>query len=159
VKKEMQHEYILGANYWSQKWGTEMWRHYDKNDIRADLKKLREYGVRYLRVFPNWRDFQPVAHAYAWRGTHGEYIHAETGEPVYGDGVDEGRIEDFRFGSIGSTAALCRGFLSRPELYSAEIAEEYAAHILEHLDAVFDNAKDKDALARYVVSRAAKARG
>ena len=92
----MQHEYILGANYWSQKWGTEMWRHYDKSEIRDDLKKLREYGVRYLRVFPNWRDFQPVAHAYAWRGTHGEYIHAETGEPVYGDGVDEGRIEDFR---------------------------------------------------------------
>ena len=89
-------EYMLGVNYWSERWGTEMWRHYDGKEIRKDLSKLSRYGVRYLRVFPNWRDFQPVAHGYAWRGTHGEYLHAKTNEPIYGDGVDSARIADFR---------------------------------------------------------------
>lgn len=89
-------KFILGANYWSSAWGTEMWRHYDGRQIRGDLKKLAEYGVKNLRIFPNWRDFQPVDKAYAWTGRHGEYINANTGEPVYGDGVDMTMIENFR---------------------------------------------------------------
>lgn len=92
----MQNEYILGVNYWGKQWGTEMWLHYDGKEIRKELERLKEYGVKYLRVFPNWRDFQPVMQKYAWRGTHGEYANANTGEPVYGDGVDAERIEDFR---------------------------------------------------------------
>ena len=92
----MQNEYILGVNYWGKQWGTEMWRHYNGEEIRRELADVRKYGVKCLRVFPNWRDFQPVAKNYAWQGTHGEYANAETGEPVYGDGVDETRIEFFR---------------------------------------------------------------
>lgn len=89
-------KYMLGANYWGRKWGTEMWAHYDPEDIRVDMKKLSEWGVRCLRVFPNWRDFQPVDKAYAWAGTFGEYVNSHTGAPVYDDGVDEGQIEYFR---------------------------------------------------------------
>ena len=88
--------FMLGANYWGKKWGTEMWLHYDGRDAREELKTLASYGIRTLRVFPNWRDFQPVDRAYAYRGNHGEYIHAKTGLPVYGDGVDPDRIADFR---------------------------------------------------------------
>lgn len=87
---------MLGANYWGKDWGTEMWLHYDGARIRDELKQLASYGVRCLRVFPNWRDFQPVEKAYAWQGTFGEYLNSHTGEPVYGDGVDMDRIEDFR---------------------------------------------------------------
>lgn len=89
-------KYILGANYWGADWGTEMWLHYDGKKIREELKQLAEFGVQCLRVFPNWRDFQPVGRAYAWRGTHGEYINVHTGMPVYDDGVDMERIADFR---------------------------------------------------------------
>ena len=92
----MELKYMLGANYWGRRFGTEMWLHYDGAEVREELRQLSEYGVRYLRVFPNWRDFQPVEHAYGWRGTHGEYLNARTGEPVYGDGVDADRIADFR---------------------------------------------------------------
>jgi len=87
---------MLGANYWSSEWGTEMWLHYDGKMIREDLKKLSQYGVENLRIFPNWRDFQPVDRAYAWRGKHGEYINTKTGEPVYDDGVDMQMIEHMR---------------------------------------------------------------
>ncbi len=88
--------FMLGANYWGSDWGTEMWLHYDSSKIREDLKKLSEYGVKNLRVFPNWRDFQPVDEAYAWQGRHGEYVNANTGEPITDDGVDMQMIEHFR---------------------------------------------------------------
>lgn len=89
-------KFMLGANYWGSKWATDMWCKYDKESIRDDLKTLAEYGVKNLRVFPNWRDFQPVDKAYAWRGKFGEYVNANTGEPVYDDGVDMQMIENFR---------------------------------------------------------------
>ena len=65
------------------------------DDLGAVAQRLKEYGVKYLRVFPNWRDFQPVMQKYAWRGTHGEYANANTGEPVYGDGVDAELYETY----------------------------------------------------------------
>ena len=89
-------KYILGANYWGADWGNEMWLHYDGKKIREELKQLAEFGVQCLRVFPNWRDFQPVGRAYACRGAHGEYINVHTGMPVYDDVVDMDRIANFR---------------------------------------------------------------
>ena len=53
-------EFMIGCNYWASNAGTEMWRNFDAAIIENDLKILRSYGIKYLRVFPNWRDFQPV---------------------------------------------------------------------------------------------------
>lgn len=89
-------KFLLGVNYWGKDYGTEMWRYYDGTRIREELKTLSKYGVRVLRVFPNWRDFQPVERAYAWQATHGEYVNANTDVPVYDDGVDPEMIEKFR---------------------------------------------------------------
>ncbi len=55
---------MLGCNYWASNAGTEMWRNYDREAIKKDLKTLSENGVEYLRVFPNWRDFQPIEAMY-----------------------------------------------------------------------------------------------
>lgn len=52
--------FILGCNYWASNAGTEMWNQWDENAIREDLEILTKHGVEYLRVFPNWKDFQPV---------------------------------------------------------------------------------------------------
>ena len=89
-------EFMLGVNYWGRDYGTEMWRHYDGKAIRKELKQLSEYGVRCMRVFPNWRDFQPVDMTYSYQGECAEYVNVNTGEPVYDDGIDQNRIEDFR---------------------------------------------------------------
>ena len=89
-------KFMLGVNYWGRDWGTEMWRHYDGEAIRKELKTLADYGVRCMRVFPNWRDFQPIDMNYGYQGVRGEYVNANTGAPVYDDGVDMDRIEDFR---------------------------------------------------------------
>lgn len=52
--------FILGCNYWASNAGTEMWKQWNSDSVEDDLKILSENGVKYLRVFPNWRDFQPV---------------------------------------------------------------------------------------------------
>lgn len=52
--------YILGVNYWASNAGADMWRNWSEEAVRKDLASLASYGVEVLRVFPNWRDFQPV---------------------------------------------------------------------------------------------------
>lgn len=53
-------DFSLGVNYWASNAGADMWRYWDEKTVKRDLKKLRENGITVLRVFPNWRDFQPV---------------------------------------------------------------------------------------------------
>ena len=56
--------YLIGCNYWASNAGAEMWINFCEETIDRDLKILSENGVGYLRVFPNWRDFQPVMPLY-----------------------------------------------------------------------------------------------
>ncbi len=53
-------EFILGCNYWASDAGTDMWKTFSIDAIKKDLSILAEYGIKHIRVFPNWRDFQPV---------------------------------------------------------------------------------------------------
>ncbi len=57
-------DFILGCNYWASHSGTDMWINWDGEIVNEDLKILSENGVEYLRVFPLWRDFQPVIPMY-----------------------------------------------------------------------------------------------
>lgn len=53
-------DFMLGVNYWASNAGAHMWREWREDVVEEDLRKLASYGVDTLRVFPNWRDFQPV---------------------------------------------------------------------------------------------------
>lgn len=66
-------EYLLGCNYWASNAGADMWRNFDEACIRKDLMILKENGLSYLRIFTNWRDFQPVVPMYGGRGRICEY--------------------------------------------------------------------------------------
>ena len=63
-------EYMIGVNYWGSKHAIDMWKFWDEESIDNDLKALAEYGVKYMRVFSNWRDFQPIENMY---GHHMQY--------------------------------------------------------------------------------------
>jgi len=52
--------FFTGVNYLSSNAGTSMWKLWDENVIRKDLKILKDYGVKILRVMPIWPDFQPI---------------------------------------------------------------------------------------------------
>ena len=58
-------EFRLGVNYWASHTGTDMWIRWDAETVRKDFETLRENGLQVLRVFPNWRDFQPVTALYS----------------------------------------------------------------------------------------------
>lgn len=55
---------VLGANYWASHAATEMWRKWDAKVVDEDLRVLAANGMKLLRVFPNWADFQPIHACY-----------------------------------------------------------------------------------------------
>ncbi len=87
--------FMIGCNYWDSVHGTDMWKYYDHQVIEEDLKVLSENGVKYMRVFPNWRDFQPVYRTYAWRNNPCEYVDVNEKPIGQGDGVDPKMLENF----------------------------------------------------------------
>ena len=96
----------LGCNYWDSEHGTDMWKYFDEKVIREDMECMKKYNVHYLRVFPNWRDFQPVVPMYGLSGPRcggdGEG-HADP-EPAQGRGggcdLRGGRDADHRHGVV-----------------------------------------------------------
>lgn len=52
--------FFLGCNYWASHAGIDMWKYWDEDVVRNDLKLLSENGINVLRIFPLWSDFQPI---------------------------------------------------------------------------------------------------
>lgn len=52
----------LGANFWSRTGGPLMWRDYDPQTVREELRVLREHGLTMTRSFFYWPDFHPEPH-------------------------------------------------------------------------------------------------
>ncbi len=72
-------DYMIGCNYWASHAGTEMWAQWDEAVVDRDFAELVKYGVRSLRVFPNWRDFQPIHLARQGGGQpYDYYMHGKT---------------------------------------------------------------------------------
>ena len=88
-------KFWLGCNYWASNAGTDMWIKWDENAIRDDLSILTANGVEYMRVFPNWRDFQPVKKLYNYAGTFEEYVMEDGSEPTNPYFIDETMMERF----------------------------------------------------------------
>lgn len=59
---------FVGCNYWASHAGTNMWKEWDETVIRKDFHRLTAVGIRVLRVFPLWSDFQPLRMHYGHAG-------------------------------------------------------------------------------------------
>lgn len=68
--------------------------------VKADLALLAQYGVTTLRVFPNWRDFQPVQPLYGGGHHLREYRMMDDSLPKNPFYLDETMLDRF--------ACLCR---------------------------------------------------
>ena len=91
--------FLVGCNYWASHAGTNMWHDWDEEQIDRDFSLLEEHGIRYLRVFPLWPDFQPLRMHYMVEGQEKELRleenplpHTEAGRA----GVDEVMVGRFR---------------------------------------------------------------
>ncbi len=65
--------FILGANYWASHAGTAMWSDWRPDVVEKDFKTLSVNGIKYLRVFPLWPDFQPISLLRGGGGSPVEY--------------------------------------------------------------------------------------
>lgn len=89
-------EYMIGCNYWGSEYGTDMWKYWNEASVRNDLEVLSQYGVKYLRVFPNWRDFQPIHTQRGWCNQLRDYCFADD-KPIDNEfGLDMQCVENFR---------------------------------------------------------------
>lgn len=122
--------FMIGCNYWDSRSGTEMWVNWDAQTVRKDLEALSRYGVEYLRVFPNWRDFQPLHAMRRWRNKFKEYrLHGKT---LMTDefGLDEACMAHFReFLNIAGeyhirlVVSLVTGWMSGMTFYPPAVAD------------------------------------
>lgn len=51
---------LIGCNYWAGHAAVDMWREWRPEQIAVELDTLKEIGIERIRIFPNWRDFQPL---------------------------------------------------------------------------------------------------
>ena len=91
--------FAVGCNYWASHAGTHTWRNWKPEVIEQDFKQLSENGIRYLRVFPLWPDFQPIHQIYAGEGAQ-KYMAFSDGKPLPAtgpgsNGVSEEQLEHF----------------------------------------------------------------
>ncbi len=95
-------EFMLGCNYWDKKHGIDMWRDFDLEGIKKDVKMLADIGIKYMRVFPNWRDFQPFYKVYACRGEEKGFCDYNEQPLTNVLGIDYQQIDNFK-----KFAAVC----------------------------------------------------
>lgn len=89
----------VGVNFWGSKHGIEMWREWDAESVRKDVKALADLGIRVLRVFPDWSFFQPIERVVGYRGGSRGYS-IDGGATVTTDkdefsGINEAAMEAF----------------------------------------------------------------
>ena len=51
---------LIGCNYWAGHAAVDMWREWRPEQIARELDTLKKLGIERIRIFPNWRDFQPL---------------------------------------------------------------------------------------------------
>lgn len=138
-------EFILGCNYWASNAGAEMWREFDIDVIHKDIKILAQNGVKCIRVFPNWRDFQPVMPLYKDAGSLACYCLEGEREPENDYYLDElmlGRFDSFlticEKYNVKVIVGLITGWMSGrlfvpPALYDKNVITDPLAQYFEQL--------------------------
>jgi hypothetical protein len=52
--------FILGVNYWPRRKAMYWWSDFDPGEIRDEFDVIRDLGLRLVRIFLLWEDFQPA---------------------------------------------------------------------------------------------------
>lgn len=51
--------FVLGVNYWPRRKAMYWWSDFDAGEVREEFSLLRELGIRLVRIFLLWDDWQP----------------------------------------------------------------------------------------------------
>ncbi len=86
-----------GCNYWASHAGIHMWSRWDAEVVENDFKQLSEIGIKLVRVFPLWSEFQPVNKIYGYHSCLEGYS-VDGGETLldsFDAGIDESMMDKF----------------------------------------------------------------
>ena len=91
--------FLVGVNYWASHAGTHTWQDWKPEIVEQDFKQLSENGIKVLRVFPLWPDFQPIHKVYSGQGSV-KYIAFKDEQPlplsgIGSDGMSEEQLQHF----------------------------------------------------------------
>ena len=86
----------VGCNYWASHAGTEMWRRWDAKVVEDDFAALERQGLTLVRVFPIWRDFQPIVQLRRGGNSPAEIAWKDDGSLPNPAGVDDEMVARFR---------------------------------------------------------------
>ena len=89
-------KFRVGCNYWASHAGMMMWRNWNPAQVEKDLAALCANGIRALRVFPLWPDFQPLTRQCGY-GNAPKAVAFRDGPLPNPAGVDEEMMRRFRF--------------------------------------------------------------
>lgn len=89
-------KFFTGCNYWAGHAGMMMWRDWRPDLVELEFEALAANGLRVLRVFPLWPDFQPLERLAGGSGVTKGW--AQRGGPLQNDAcLDEEMVRRFRF--------------------------------------------------------------
>jgi endo-1,4-beta-mannosidase len=52
-------DFVLGVNYWPRRKAMYWWNNFDAGEVREEFSVIRELGLKVVRIFLLWDDFQP----------------------------------------------------------------------------------------------------
>ena len=55
-----QQPFVLGVNYWPRRKAMYWWSDFDHGEVRDEFSVIRELGLRLVRIFLLWEDWQPA---------------------------------------------------------------------------------------------------
>ena len=153
-------KFMLGCNYWASNAGVDMWKNFNPKAIEKDLKVLSKHGVRYMRVFPLWREFQPVAPNIGGGGVIREYVMEGGSKPTNPYFLDEKMLDHFSLFldlcdkyNIKLVVGIITGWMSGglfipSALYNKNILEDPTALYFEQLfiKGFVEKFKDREAI-------------
>ena len=90
-------EFFVGCNYWCKNAGMYMWSQWDPATLEREIGELAKNGVRVMRVFPLWQDFQPLTGDCFAGGKYRSYRFRDNRDLPNWAGVDDEMIRRFRF--------------------------------------------------------------
>lgn len=105
--------FYIGANYWASHAAIRMWSEWDADAVEKDFAALASHGIRYLRMFLLWPEFQPLRAIYA--GGVYEYRMMPGEQP----------LPDTEAGRAGVSEEACEHFAE-----FCRLAEKYGMHLL-----------------------------
>lgn len=77
-RQEKLQDFVLGVNYWPIKKSMYWWKFFDLNEVKEDFQKIAEYGLKVVRIFLLWEDFQPKPDTISATAVHNLVTVADT---------------------------------------------------------------------------------